>query len=63
MFLSIKDTWNNIEDLINNIQDTINDIKDLFITLVNFFPSPFKEILLATIGIIIIVIIYRIVKG
>ena len=61
--MNINDIWNNIQDFFSNIKNIITDIKDLFITLVSFFPSPFKEILLASIITIIIVIIYKIIKN
>lgn len=60
--MSISDLWNNVTEFIDRIKNILVDVKDLFITFVNFFPSPFKEILLSSIVTIIIVIIYKILK-
>ena len=47
---------------INSLQSKINFF-ELFKTMINFFPSPFKEILLSASTIILIVIIYKVVKN
>lgn len=62
MDLSIGSLWNNITSLLNNITSIITDFVDIFNLIVNFLPSPFKEILLGSITIIIIIIIWRILK-
>ena len=60
--MSISSIWNSITEFIENVKNTITDVYDIFISMINFFPSPFKEILLGVISIILIVIIYRIVR-
>lgn len=66
----MSEVWNTITgglselgEYVGKIKNVILDFKDILITFVNLMPSPFKEILLTFIVILIAIMVYRTIKG
>ena len=59
---NIGDIWNNVNEFIKYVQDILKDLFELFTSLVNLFPSPYKELLLGVSSIILIILIYNILR-
>lgn len=60
--MSIIEIWQNIDNMIKNVQSIITSFYNFFVVIINFLPSPFNQILLSAIGIIIVIIVYKILK-
>lgn len=61
MLETISNIFSSIMDYANNIKDFLVGYFDLLIDIINFFPSPFKEILLSILTIIAIVLVVKVV--
>lgn len=59
---NIGDIWNNVNEFIKNVQDILKDLFELYNSLTDFFPSPYKELLLGVSAIILIILIYNILR-
>lgn len=61
MLETISNIFTSIMDYANNVKDFLVGYFDLFVDIINFFPSPFKEILLSILTIIAIILIVKVV--
>ena len=60
--MNIIEIWQNIETMIENVQSIITSFYNLFVIMINFLPKPFNHITLGALGIIIVIIVYKIIK-
>ena len=57
--MTIVEIWQNLVDFITGFFDFLNMFREIFIEIINFFPSPSKEILLFDIPVIIVIILWN----
>ena len=63
MLKSIYEIVENVVVFFETVWDLIESLRKLLEYAIKLFPSPYAEMTLATLGIIFIIIIYKLVKG
>ena len=63
MLKQIRDLLENIETFFETVWDLIESLRKLLEYAIKLFPSPYSEMTMATLGIIFIIIIYKLIKG
>lgn len=63
MLKSIYEIVENVAVFFETVWDLIESLRKLLEYAIKLFPSPYSEMTLATLGIIFIIIIYKLVKG
>ena len=59
----INNVFNSITEFLNNIKELIFAAVDIINIAFSFIPSPFKEITLAFVAIMVGIIIYKVVRS
>lgn len=59
----MADLWNNITSAISSIKEFVLGFGEIANTVIGLIPSPFKEILLVAIVIIVALVAAKIVRG
>lgn len=63
MLKTINEIKENIETFFETVLSLIESLRKLLEYAIKLFPSPYSEITMATLGIIFIIIIYKLIRG
>ena len=63
MLKDIREIVENVVVFFETVWDLIESLRKLLEYAIKLFPSPYSEMTMATLGVIFIIIIYKLVKG